>query len=103
MTYKLVRQLLRTEYVALPNILAGRAVVPELMQDAATPQALASAVLAQLEQHPIVGETLDKSGRNADDLQEFERQHLDLRRNANQAAARAVSEFLGFSQEPARS
>lgn len=97
LTYRLVRQLLRTEYVALPNILAGRAVVPELMQDAATPEALATAVLAQLERHDIHGNALDKLASNADDLQEFERQHLALRRDANQSAAQAVSEYLGWS------
>lgn len=97
LTYRLVRQLLRTEYVALPNILAGRAVVPELMQDDATPEALADAVLEQLERHQIQGKTLDKLAANADDLQEFERQHLALRRDANRSAARAVSEYLGWS------
>ena len=97
LTYQLVRQLLRTDYVALPNILAGRAVVPELMQDAATPEALAAAVLEQLESHQTGGKALDKQASNADDLREFERQHLALRRDANQSAARAVSEFLGWS------
>lgn len=97
MTYRLVRQLLRTDYVALPNILAGRAVVPELLQDEATPEALASAMLAQLQRHAIDGMALDKPALNADDLQEFERQHLALRRDANRSAARAVSEFMGWS------
>lgn len=97
LTYRLVRQLLRTDYVALPNILAGRAVVPELLQDAATPEALANAVLEQLERHQFHGKALDKPASNADDLQEFERQHLALRRDANQSAARAVSEYLGWS------
>lgn len=36
-------------WVGLPNILCGEFVVPELLQDAATPQALADAVLAWLE------------------------------------------------------
>jgi lipid-A-disaccharide synthase len=37
-------------YVGLPNILAGEFIVPELLQDAATPEALAQATLAWLEQ-----------------------------------------------------
>ena len=37
-------------YVGLPNILAGEFIVPELLQDAATPDALAQATLAWLEQ-----------------------------------------------------
>ena len=40
----LVSWLLRTEYVALPNILAGRQLVPELLQGAATPEGLLAAV-----------------------------------------------------------
>ncbi|HEX5638279.1 MAG TPA: lipid-A-disaccharide synthase [Burkholderiaceae bacterium] len=35
-------------YLGLPNIMAGEFVVPELLQDAATPEALARAVLDQL-------------------------------------------------------
>ncbi|MGZ9032201.1 MAG: lipid-A-disaccharide synthase, partial [Burkholderiaceae bacterium] len=35
-------------YLGLPNILAGEFVVPELLQEAATPEALARAVLDQL-------------------------------------------------------
>jgi lipid-A-disaccharide synthase len=36
-------------YVGLPNILAGEFLVPEFLQEAATPQALAQAVFEQLE------------------------------------------------------
>jgi hypothetical protein len=36
-------------WVGLPNILCGEFVVPELLQDAATPEALAEATLAWLE------------------------------------------------------
>lgn len=37
------------KYITLPNILLDREIVPELLQDAATPEALADAMLAQLE------------------------------------------------------
>lgn len=40
---------LKTRYVSLPNLLASRPVVPELLQDAATPQALAAELAALLE------------------------------------------------------
>ena len=39
---------IRDSYIALPNILAGEELVPELIQDAATPEALAQALLPQL-------------------------------------------------------
>jgi lipid-A-disaccharide synthase len=47
-TAAIVRRLLRTPFVALPNILAGRRVVPELLQEDATPDALAAALAGVL-------------------------------------------------------
>lgn len=44
LTFRVVHKLLRTRWVALPNILAGRQLVPELLQEAATPEALAEAI-----------------------------------------------------------
>jgi lipid-A-disaccharide synthase len=44
LSWLLLRPLIRTEFAALPNILAGRALVPELIQDAATPEAMAGAL-----------------------------------------------------------
>jgi len=47
-TWFLARRLLRVDHVALPNLVAGREVVPELLQDAATPSALASHLVSLL-------------------------------------------------------
>jgi len=44
----LMRRKGRIPYAGLPNILAGEQLVPELLQEQATPEALADAVLAQL-------------------------------------------------------
>ena len=44
----LMRRKGRIPYVGLPNILAAQPLVPELLQEQATPEALADAVLAQL-------------------------------------------------------
>lgn len=49
-TYRLVKGRLETEFVTLPNFMAGQALIPELIQDAATPEALAKAVLDALDQ-----------------------------------------------------
>ncbi|MAT82715.1 MAG: lipid-A-disaccharide synthase [Gammaproteobacteria bacterium] len=84
LTYRLVRGLLRTPHVALPNILAGRRLVPELLQDEATPAALATTLLAEL----------DKSRSDPEYLQAFARLHGLLRRDADAGAADAVSTFL---------
>ena len=43
----LVRRLKKSDFVALPNILAGEALVPELLQEDAEPQRLAAALAEQ--------------------------------------------------------
>ena len=83
-THAIVRRLLRTPFVALPNILAGYALVPELLQTAATPTALAVALLQQL----------DRARLDSDYLGTFARLHADLRRHADTTAAAAVFELL---------
>lgn len=45
LTYRIVRRKLKLPYVGLPNILSGRFVVPELLQDDATAENLCRAVL----------------------------------------------------------
>lgn len=45
LSWGLVSRLVRTPYAALPNILSGRAVVPECIQGAMTPDALAARLL----------------------------------------------------------
>ena len=49
LTYAIARRLVHTPHVAIPNLLAGRAVVPEFIQQAATPAALGAAVAQLLE------------------------------------------------------
>jgi lipid-A-disaccharide synthase len=79
-SYHIVRALKHSEFVALPNILAGRALVPELLQDAATPDALADALLDEMR----------RADSQADMLEEFRRLHAELRRDASARAAEAV-------------
>jgi lipid-A-disaccharide synthase len=88
LTYELVRRMLRTPFVALPNILAGRALVPELLQHEATAEALAARMLSEL----------DKAHRNPEYFTEFERLHRLLRRQADARAAEAVSGWLDIRQ-----
>lgn len=84
LTYRVVRRLLRTPYVALPNILAGEALVPELLQHEATPEALAENLLAELY----------RAERDDEYLSRFEVLHASLRRGANERAAEAVLDWL---------
>jgi len=76
--------LLRTERYSLPNILAGKALVPELMQDACNPAALAAALLPSLRERALPP-TL---------LAEFRQLHGELRGDANRAAAAAIADLL---------
>jgi lipid-A-disaccharide synthase len=50
LTYWTYRLLVKAKHVSLPNILAGEGVVPELLQDAVTAEALAARVRPLLEQ-----------------------------------------------------
>lgn len=84
LTAQIMRRQGYLPYVGLPNILAGRFVVPELLQHFATPEALADATLTQLN---------DEANRRA--LTEiFTEMHLALRRNTAQCAAEAVVRVL---------
>ena len=71
-------------YVGLPNILAGEFVVPEFLQDAATPENLAQAVLDLLNDAP----------RRERIRQRFAGMLTELRQNTSQKAADAVMPYL---------
>jgi len=49
MQAKIARRVYRGAYITLPNLVTGEPVVPELLQDAATPDALAAAILKMLD------------------------------------------------------
>ena len=80
LTAWIVRRLKKTDFVALPNILAGRELVPELLQERAEPAALARALIEQYQR------------RNADNdyLDACAHWHQRLRRGAAERAAEAV-------------
>ena len=93
MTFAVVSRLVKVPWAALPNLLAGRELVPELLQDAATPDSLAAAVLERLD-NPSERERLTSA---------FEQLHGQLRCNADESAAEAVSRLIqGVQQCPTR-
>ena len=71
-------------YVGLPNILAGRFVVPEILQDDATPENLAQALLNLVNNKNAVAEL----------EQTFAVMHQTLRQNTAQKAAAAILPYL---------
>ena len=83
-SYWLMKRMAYLPYVGLPNVLCGRFVVPEILQDAATPENLAEA-LNQL--------YVDKENSAAIEAA-FTDMHLQLRQNTSEKAAQAVLECL---------
>ncbi len=83
-SYWLMKRMAYQPYVGLPNVLAGRFVVPEILQDEATPENLAEALIKLYE---------DKE--NAAAVEEaFTDMHWQLRQNTADKAANAVIECL---------
>ena len=82
-------RLLKTPYVALPNVLAGRRVVPELLQERARGEALGAELLSLYD---------DPGARRAMRV-EFARLSESLRRGVDDRAAQAV---LALASRPAR-
>lgn len=83
-TYRYVQRQMRQPWVGLPNVLAGRFLVPELLQDDATSENLAAALANGVEDR-----------RFASRLQEeFTTLHLSLRQNGCEQAAEAVLRTL---------
>lgn len=83
-SYRLMRRMGYLPYVGLPNILAGRFVVPEFIQDDATPENLAQALLNLYADKA----TSARIGAVFRDL------HLRLKQNTAEKAASAIIDCL---------
>jgi len=79
-----MRRMAYQPWFGLPNVLSGEFVVPELIQDAATPEALARAGLAWLDDAPRVAAVQ----RRFTDL------HHVLRQNTAQKATDAIAQVI---------
>src|SRR3954469_21344555 len=79
-TWALMSSMLYLPYVGMPNILAGERLVPELLQDKATPAALAAALL----------ELLRDQAAQRRQIERFREFHDLLRQNTAAKAADAV-------------
>ena len=92
LTHAIVRRLglLKSRFVSLPNILAGEALVPELLQDDCTPPKLRDAVLAWLRDPEA---TIALRPR-------FRALHEALRRDASARAADAIAELVAPAPHP---
>jgi lipid-A-disaccharide synthase len=85
LTYWIAKRRIYLPYVGLPNVLAGEFVVPELIQDDATPTSLADAMVRILN---------DAEGRRALDAR-FVEMHRSLKQDTAQRIVEAMSIVLG--------
>jgi lipid-A-disaccharide synthase len=84
MSWQLLKRMRLQPYVGLPNILAGEFIVPELLQNEATPENIAQTLYNLL---------ADKAGLTI--LQEkYCSIHTQLKQNSAQKAAAVVKQFL---------
>jgi lipid-A-disaccharide synthase len=84
LSWQLMRRKKLQPWVGLPNILCREFVVPEFLQEAATPQALSQAVLDWLAQ-PEKIRALE---------QRFIALHTELQRNTTQLASHAIAQVI---------
>lgn len=91
-TYRLARRLVRIPWVGLPNILAREFVVPEFLQDEATPANLAQAVLNMMEDTELAARLGVR----------FAEMHASLRRDSATLAADALAGYLPPAPAPFR-
>ncbi|OPA93582.1 lipid-A-disaccharide synthase [Pseudomonas fluorescens] len=86
LTFWILKRMVKSPYISLPNLLAQRLLVPELLQDDATPDALAQTLL------PLI-DGGEEQTRGFDEI------HRTLRRDASNQAADAVLTLIGNKQE----
>lgn len=84
MSYAIFSRLVKVPYVSLPNLLAGKELVPELLQEDATVANLGGALL----------DFLHNPNRVAEVCAEFTKLHQLLKRDASQTAAAALAELI---------
>ena len=88
-SWHVMRRMAYQPWVGLPNILAREFLVPELLQDEATPAALAAALERRLQQDPAVLRA------------RFEAMHHALLRNTAQESAQAVLNVMDAARRKA--
>ncbi|MCD8524081.1 MAG: lipid-A-disaccharide synthase [Saccharospirillaceae bacterium] len=84
LTYRILKKLVTQPYISLPNLLAGRELVPEFIQHDATAENLSEALLVRLEDSDAMHQLHET----------FLFIHRQLKRNADDEAAEAISALL---------
>jgi len=84
LTYFIMSRMIKVPYVSLPNLLANEPLVPELLQDQATPENLSNSLL-QTWKSFVEDKTIQNKYLNL---------HKMLRKNAGEQAAQAIISML---------
>lgn len=87
LSWAILSRMVKTPYVGLPNLLAGKQLVPELLQDAATAEDMSAAVMHYFE-NPEETQALRDT---------FYAMHQSLKLNASDRAAEAVAQLIHSS------
>jgi len=83
-TFFIMKRLMKAPYISLPNLLANKALVPELIQAQASPQNLAKSLLQRL-----------KQDENSEELNaQYIKIHESLKQDASDKAATAVARLI---------
>lgn len=83
-SHAIISRMFKAPFIALPNLLAGQELVPELLQDQVTPERLAAALF-----HVLEGSSQQIL------VDKFTEIHKVLRRNGDELAAEAVLKLIG--------
>lgn len=84
LTHWLAKRLVKTEWISLPNLIARESLVPELIQEAASAEAIAEQLSVMLD---------DEAGRVALEKR-FSDIHVGLRRGASERAVDAIAALI---------
>ncbi|MEQ6889350.1 lipid-A-disaccharide synthase [Halomonas sp. CS7] len=90
-THWLAKRLVNTEWISLPNLIARETLVPELIQEAASPEVIADRLGAMLD---------DEAGRQALEGR-FAAMHATLQRDASRRASEAIEALVAGRALPA--
>lgn len=86
LTHAIVAPQIKVPFISLPNLLAHQEIVPEFIQKKAVAKPIAQAILRLL-----------NSPKTQQLMEQFDNIHRTLRQQANQKAALAILNVLGFS------
>lgn len=87
-THWIMRRLATTNWIGLPNVLAQETLVPEYIQQDATPEKIALGI----------GKLISDPAARAKQLEAFQSQKIQLRQNASEIAADTISKWAKLSK-----